>query len=139
MHLTRLNSPEVAFSLIANFVAEREPFASGPFGPLVRTVAGCVRRAHYVLAVDENRLVGVLCWAVTSRSVAEAWVSAGDSPPEDAVRDGDTVVVLIGSAETDSVVRAGFKRLAQEYPGRLYVLRRHGRSRHSHGRLRDGP
>lgn len=111
-------------------------FARAPFGHLARVLAGQVNRGHYAFAVRGPLTVGFVGWALTTRPVAEAWLSGerGFSDAEAAA--GDCVVLNIWQADDADVTRrltahltaalAGLRRLyaKRHYPdGRLRPLR----------------
>ncbi|NJC39950.1 hemolysin-activating ACP:hemolysin acyltransferase [Brevundimonas alba] len=62
-----------AFAAAITFMAHRRPFSGLPFGPMVDSISGAIRRGHYVVASENGRVVGFTFWAVTSADVARRW------------------------------------------------------------------
>lgn len=126
---------EGGFTAALTYLSAREPFSKLPAGPLVASISGSIRRGHYILAIEDRRVVGVTCWAVTDYETARRW-SDGDLVPDYAqTLDGDTVVLTLGGGNYPRVALRGVRHIAGLYPGRRYFMTRFGRAGTKRGRF----
>ncbi|MES2861439.1 MAG: hypothetical protein V4701_08200 [Pseudomonadota bacterium] len=123
----KLPRPEAALAAAVTFMAGREPFSSLPFGSMVSSISGAVQRGHYMMAVDDGRVVGFTFWAVTSSDVARRWTEEGYTPTFAEATGGDTVVLTMGGGDHPLVAMKGIKHIAKLYPGWTYRMVRFGR------------
>lgn len=126
---------DAGFSACITYLAARDPFRAMPLGHVSDTVAGAVRRGHYILALDGGRVVGVTLWALADAAVAERWFAGGAWPSFAETQDGDTVILMLGGGEHPRVALQGVRHIAGLYPGRPYLMTRFGRDRTSRGRF----
>lgn len=133
-----------AFAAAVTFMAARKPFSDLPFGPMVSSLSGAVRRGHYVVASEDGRVVGFTFWAMTSAEVARRWTEEAYEPTFDEGNDGDTVVLTMGGGDHPTVALHGVRHIAKLYPGHPYRMVRFGRQGTKVGRFPgraagDGP
>lgn len=134
----KLERSEAALAAAVTFMAARQPFRDLPFGAMVSSLSGAVRRGHYVMAVDAGRVVGFTFWALTSADVARRWTEEAYEPTYEEALGGDTVVLTMGGGEHPTVALQGVRHIARLYPGRPYRMVRFGRSGTRVGRF-PGP
>ncbi len=141
MTLTFVKPPraEAAMTAAITFLAAREPFSAMPFGFVVQTVAGAIKRGHYILAVENNRVVGLTCWALAEANTAELWLSGEVMPTYEQTTKGDTVVLMLGGGDHARVALRGIRHIAGLYPGQNYLMKRFGRRLVSSGRFPPKP
>lgn len=141
MTLEFLRTPraESGFAAAVTFLAARDPFRTMPLGPIVETVAGAVKRGHYILAVEDKRVLGLTLWALTDHATALAWTAGGPPPPYERTLAGDTVVLMLGGGDQPRVALRGVRHIAGLYPGRRYLMNRFGRKGTQAGRFPERP
>lgn len=61
--------PARALGLAVNYLITKPAFAKLPFGLWSRILVGQINRGHYLLALDRNKLVGFLGWALTKGDI----------------------------------------------------------------------
>ncbi|MBR0657123.1 hypothetical protein [Plastoroseomonas arctica] len=136
IRMSRASRVDSGFAALMTYLAARAPFATLPLGEVAETVGGAIRRNHYVLAVEDGRVVGGVCWALCDHAVATEWLNGGRTPGFADVLDGDTVVLMLGGADHARATVCGIRHVATLYPGRRYILNRFGRTgRHPTGRF----
>lgn len=135
LSIGRLQSPEAAFTAAIRFLAGREPFASLSLTSVVDPVAGAIKRGHYVIASEANRVVGLTCWALTDADLARRWADGTAIPTYDQCLSGDTVVLQMGGGTSPRVALQGVRHIAGLYPGMPYVMVRYGRKGVKTGRF----
>lgn len=124
-----------AFAAAIVFMAGRKPFSELPFGPMVSSISGAVRRGHYVVASENGRVVGFTFWAMTSADVARRWTEEAYEPTYEEGVGGDTVVLTMGGGEHPTVALHGVRHIAKLYPGYPYRMVRFGRQGTKVGRF----
>lgn len=126
---------EVAFAAAMTFLAAHEPFKRQPLGPIAGTVSGAIKRSHYVLGIDEGKIVAFVAWALTDLESAQKWLVGDFTPTFEETQDGDTVVLMMGGGVTSKAVMLGIRYVGSLYPGRHYVIKRFGRNKINSGRF----
>jgi len=107
LEIRRLGSTMAALGAAAHFLARHRPFAGFPAGAFVATLHGQVRRGHYLLVLEGQRIRAYLGWALLDAVVADRLARAGGTPsPEEC--EGSEVVWLLTVAATDTAaLKAG--------------------------------
>ncbi len=131
----QLARSDSAFAAAIAYLAPRAPFDAMPFGPIADTVSGAIKRGHYILAIENGRVVGFTCWAVTDAKVAEQWMAGELRPTYQQTLGGDTVVLTLGGGEHPRVALLGIRHIAGLYPGMPYWMNRVGRDARKRGRF----
>lgn len=134
----RMQRKTDAFAAAATFMAHRKPFSGLPFGPMVDSLSGAIRRDHYVVASEDGRVVGFTFWALASADVARRWTEEGYEPTYEEGVDGDTVVLTMGGGEHPTVTLQGVRYISRLYPGYPYRMVRFGREGTRIGRFPRG-
>lgn len=93
-----------------------------------------MRRGHVIFSYGETRIYGVACWILVSDQGAERWRREGVEPKEDG-RDGDMVVILLGTSDHPLAVYEAMRALAKRYPDKGYMFARLGGKRMQAGRM----
>ncbi|MBX9699348.1 MAG: toxin-activating lysine-acyltransferase [Acetobacteraceae bacterium] len=96
----QLANPMAALGAALHFLARRTPFAGFRAEVLTATVHGQIRRGHYRVALEGQRMRGYIGWAMLDTAVAERVVRGGPLPTE-AEAEGGEVVWLLTVATTD--------------------------------------
>jgi hypothetical protein len=135
LSFVRMQRSESGFAAVLTFLAARAPFRAMPLGPVVETVSGAVKRGHYILAVEAQRVVGVTCWALADYPIAARWTEGGPPPAYEDTLAGDTVVLMLGGGDHPRVALLGIRHIAGLYPGRRYLMNRFGRHSTNRGRF----
>lgn len=127
LRFVRAQRVDTGFTAAMTFLAARAPFRTMPLGGVADSVRGAVQRGHYILAVDEGRVVGVTCWGLTDAETARRWTAGEVVPDQELLMQGDTVVLMLGGGDSPAVALRGVRHIAGLYPGRAYRMVRHGR------------
>ena len=122
--LAKIPDRAAAIGLAVELLSLEDSFAPRPFGPTARTVAGQVRRDHYLFVRRGPQVLGYCGWALCDAVVADRWVSGRGAPESDACLDGDTVVIVTLVAQEPAAIRLLARAARREYPGRRFVYRR---------------
>ena len=105
-----------ALGMALHFLGQREPFASFPAKVLVTTVDGEIRRGHYLMAFDGQRLVGFLGWVMLNHAVAERFARTLVPPAPEEMRGADVVWVLTVCASSRAVLAALVRAARRQHP-----------------------
>lgn len=135
LRFVRMARADAGFAAVLTYLAAREPFRSMPLGPIAESVSGAVKRGHYILAVEAERVVGVTCWALTDYDTGIRWTSGGTPPAYEQTLAGDTVVLMLGGGAHPRVALQGVRDIARRYPGMRYLMNRFGRPGTQAGRF----
>jgi hypothetical protein len=135
LRFVRMQRSDSAFAAALTFLAARAPFRTMPLGPIAETIAGAVKRGHYVLAVEDGRVVGFTAWALTDYASGLRWTAGEFVPPYGETLEGDTVVLMLGGGDHPKVALLGIRHIAGRYPGRRYLMNRFGRRGTNRGRF----
>jgi hemolysin-activating ACP:hemolysin acyltransferase len=104
LRLFRPESPTVALGLAVSHLMTKPAFAQLKFGDWSRVLVGQINRKHYRFVLnDQDKVVGFLGWALTSRERAEAWVEGRGGFSDAEARDGDCIVFNAWSADSADV------------------------------------
>lgn len=98
--------PARALGLAVSYLMTKPAFARLQFGGWSRILVGQINRQHYVLALQNQKVVGFLGWAVTSRELAEQWASHGRSLSFEESASGDTIIINGWAADSTKITRA---------------------------------
>jgi hypothetical protein len=116
--------PAFALGLAASFLATREPFSQQPAKQFIGTILGQIERKHYLITLEDQKVVGFLGWGLTSYETAMAWAKAERTPSYQDCLEGDTVLLFSVAASRPEVVRAQRKALKERYPDFRLIGRR---------------
>jgi len=137
VQVVTLPSPTLALGTALHFVARREPFASFRAADLVSTVNGQVQRGHYRFAVDGQRVLGYVGWALYDADVAARAAAGGHPPPTSAMTQGaDVVWILTAVSTTPAAFVALVRALRAAYPDLRMMGVRHKPGPHGERRER---
>jgi hemolysin-activating ACP:hemolysin acyltransferase len=120
----QLNDPDKALGLAAAYVAAHSPFGSYRADRLVGSIAGQIRRRHYVFAVRDKVIVGYVGWALCEPHIAKKWIEEGRVPSSEQYDQGNVVVPIIVISEDPSALRQLAATMRKTYEGRIYMARR---------------
>jgi hemolysin-activating ACP:hemolysin acyltransferase len=113
--------------LASHFLAAREPFGSFGAAALIRTLAAQIDRENCLFALDGQRVVGYVGWAVYDTDVAEKLAAGGAPPPSAQSRGKDVVWVLTAAALHPDALMALLRALRAQHPGLRMMAVRHKR------------
>ena len=99
----RFKSPREALGHAVALLRDVEPFASYKFGRFTASLAGQIRRGHYLFTFEDGRLVGYIGWARCSEKIAEAWVAGETSPAYKDCLEGPCMVAMTFHAKSRAV------------------------------------
>lgn len=116
--------PAFALGLAASFLATRRPFSIQPTQQFIGTLLGQIERKHYLITLEDQKVIGFLGWGLCSMEVAEAWANAEKTPTFAECNGGDTVLLFSVAATSAKVVRAQRKALKERYPDYPLIGRR---------------
>lgn len=68
------NSREALGMAVSYFMTD-PVFARLPFGQWSRVLVGQINRGHYLFAMEGEKVVGFVGWALTTKEKAEAWLT----------------------------------------------------------------
>jgi len=128
--------------MAVNHLMTKPAFAHLRFGEWSRILVGQINRKHYQFVLDDqDKVVGFLGWALTSREVAEAWVEDRGGFSDAEARDGDCIVFNAWSADRIEVNRLvlGAAREAMRGKQMMYFKRHYkdGSTRPMRQRVND--
>jgi hemolysin-activating ACP:hemolysin acyltransferase len=119
-----LSNELTALGLAASFLAGIAEFRDEPLGRILPTLAGQVRRQHYILAFRGERLVGYGGWALCEADIARAWAENRGAPTFEQCLAGDVLTMMTVAAADAAAIAAMWRHVRALYPGRAYVGRR---------------
>jgi hemolysin-activating ACP:hemolysin acyltransferase len=129
MDVRRIKDPFTALGIATHFLAHRQPFAGFRAAELLATLDGQIRREHYLMAFDGQRMAGFIGWALFDRATADHLVQTRQAPSNEVAarfKDGGDVVWLLTVA---SVSKAALRSLMTAggnlYPGKPVLGVRH--------------
>lgn len=125
MEVRTLPGRLVALGAAAHFVSRHEPFASFPSSSLIRTLSSQVDRGHYRFAIEGQRVVGYIGWALYDEADAQAFERTGQSPPDERALGADVVWILTAAVSGAEALLPMYKALRALYPGRRLMGIRH--------------
>jgi hemolysin-activating ACP:hemolysin acyltransferase len=64
-----------ALGMAVSYLMTDPVFARLPFGQWTRVLVGQINRGHYLFAMEGERVVGFVGWALTTKEKAEAWLT----------------------------------------------------------------
>lgn len=64
-----------ALGIAVSYFMTDPVFARLPFGQWSRVLVGQINRGHYLFAMEGERVVGFVGWALTTKEKAEAWLT----------------------------------------------------------------
>lgn len=89
-----------SLGLVVDYVSDKEPFASYRVRPLIRVLRKQLSQQYNLAALDGEKLVGYLGWAICTEASAEAWLNA--SGPLVHSAPDDVAVAVLTSVISDS-------------------------------------
>jgi hemolysin-activating ACP:hemolysin acyltransferase len=102
----RPGSPPLSLGLAVGFLRNKPAFAKLQFGEWSQVLITQIDRGHFFFVIDPHRKIrGFLGWALTSRSLAEAWVEGRAGLRKQDCLAGDSVIINAWSADTPGVNR----------------------------------
>ena len=99
----RFRNPREALGHAVALLRNVEPFASYKFGRFTSSLAGQVRRGHYLFTFEDGRIAGYFGWARCSEAVAEAWVGGDTTPAYNDCLEGPCLVAMTFHAKSRRV------------------------------------
>jgi len=120
----RYSEPAYALGLAISFLTARNPFSAYRAGQLVSSVAGQIRRGHYLFAMRGARIVGYAGWGLCSSELAERHLRGEYNPSFAECRDGEVVLMMIVATSEPAALRPIVRSIRARYPGRSYVGKR---------------
>jgi len=64
-----------ALGMAVSYLMTDPVFARLPFGQWSRVLVGQINRGHYLFAIEGEKVVGFVGWALTTKEKAEAWLT----------------------------------------------------------------
>jgi len=114
--ILRPRDPLAALGMALHFLGQREPFASFPSKVLITTVDGEIRRGHYLMAFEGQRLTGFLGWVMLGDAVAERFAQSLVAPAPEEMQGEDVVWVLTVCATSRDVLAALVRTARHQHP-----------------------
>jgi hemolysin-activating ACP:hemolysin acyltransferase len=103
--------PARALGLSVSYLMTKPAFAALPFGHWSRILTGQINRRHYLIAIEGDRVVGFLGWALTNEENGELWLQGrGELSYKDSLS-GDIVLINAWAAESNEITRLIFDRV----------------------------
>lgn len=109
LEIRRPGSPMAALGAAAHFLGRRQPFAAFAAGVLIDTLHGQIRRGHYLLAMEGQRVRAYLGWALLDAAVAERLAASGRAPRPEECDGGDVLWLLTVAAADAAALKAGLR------------------------------
>ena len=75
LRIVRPRDGRQALGMAVSYLMTDPVFARLPFGSWSRVLVGQVNRGHCLFAVDGEKVVGFVGWALTTKDKAEAWLT----------------------------------------------------------------
>ena len=75
LRIVRPRDGRLALGLAVSYLMTDPVFARLPFGSWSRVLAGQINRGHCLFALDGERVIGFVGWALTTKEKAEAWLT----------------------------------------------------------------
>ena len=120
----QLDDDARAFHAAVQLLRRVEPFLHYPFGDLSATLLSQLRRRHYALTVQGERVVGYAGWALCDRDMARDWVEDRRVPTTAETLAGSTVVIMTFCALIRPAVFVQLRHIRELYPGTEFYFRR---------------
>ncbi len=113
-----------------HFVARFAPFADFRSTDLVATLDAQIQRGHCLFALDGERVVGYLGWALYDADVAERFARGGPAPANTLAHGSDVAWILTAVSVNPAALRALVRALWAQHPGlRVMGIRHKGAGR----------
>jgi hemolysin-activating ACP:hemolysin acyltransferase len=110
--LTGIN-PAQALGFAVSYLMTKPAFACLPFGHWSRVLVGQINRGHYLIASDDERIVGFTGWALTTQEKGDMWLAErGELAFEDS-KAGEILLINAWAAESNDVTQLILKRLRE--------------------------
>lgn len=113
-----------SIGMVVELLHEVPPFSDMTARELTGTVIGQIRRGHYVLAVQDERVIGYVGWALASEEIAKGWAEGRHRPTYEESMDGDCVILMMWYAQSAAATRRLARFLRRLYPGYRFYGRR---------------
>ncbi|MFB2552315.1 hypothetical protein [Ensifer soli] len=130
MDVRRLRDPFTALGVALHFLGQRAPFSTFKAADLVSTVDGQIRREHYLMALDGQKVAGYIGWALFDNETADRLTATGEQPSNDLAakfaKGGDAVWLLTVAATRTDALRKLLAAGRSLYPGKRILGVRHG-------------
>ena len=113
-----------AMGMVIELLYDVPPFGDMTARELMGTIIGQIRRKHYVLAVQDEQVIGYVGWALSTESIAKGWAEGRHRPTYEESLDGDCVILMMWYAQSAAATRQLARYLRRIYPGRRFYGRR---------------
>ena len=114
-----------ALGVAAHYVSRHPPFDAFPAASLMRTLSGQIERQHYRVALDGQRVVGYLGWALYGRASAERFAATGKPPADSNEAQPEVVWILTAVVTRPEALLALYRAVRAQYPGLRLMAMRH--------------
>lgn len=132
MRCCQFSDPAYALGRAVDLLRRVQPFASYEFGKFANVLMGQIKRQHYVFALEQDRAVGYVGWALCNEKAAQAWITGQEVPGFSQCLSGDSWVGITFYAESTSVCRFQARWCREKYPGlKVFGIRDYGKRRRS--------
>lgn len=116
--------PLLALGLLVNYLITKPAYAAMSFGAWTRILVGQVNRSHYRLILDaDDRVVGVLGWALANKEEAEGLFSGKPGAAISGVA-GNSIVFNMWAADTPAVNRLVLQAAREAMHGKDFLYYR---------------
>ena len=75
LRAVRPKDSRLALGMAVSYLMTDPVFARLPFGQWSRVLVGQINRGHYLFALEGEKVVGFVGWALTTNEKAEAWLT----------------------------------------------------------------
>lgn len=110
--LTGIN-PAQALGFAVGYLMTKPAFARLPFGHWSRTLVGQINRGHYLIASQQDRIVGFLGWALTSNEKAEQWLADQQELSFADSQQGEIILINAWAAQSNMITRILLRHLRE--------------------------
>lgn len=105
LRAVRTRDGRQALGMAVNYLMTDPVFARLPFGQWSRVLVGQINRGHYLFAMEGEKVVGFVGWALTTKEKAEAWLTENrDIGFADSMA-GEIVLLNVWKADGDAANR----------------------------------
>lgn len=94
-----------ALGMAVSYLMTDPVFARLPFGQWSRVLVGQINRGHYLFAIEGEKVVGFVGWALTTKDKAEAWLTENRDVGFADSMAGDVVLINAWKASGDAANR----------------------------------
>ncbi|MBK7675092.1 MAG: toxin-activating lysine-acyltransferase [Candidatus Accumulibacter sp.] len=105
LRAVRTRDGRQALGMAVSYLMTDPVYARLPFGQWSRVLVGQINRGHYLFAMEGEKVVGFVGWALTTKEKAEAWLNENrDIGFADSMA-GEIVLLNVWKADGDAVNR----------------------------------